>query len=220
VPAMAVGAFAVGALAFGALAIGRLAIRNARIRSLEIDELKVRWLDIPEMPRSRIQKSKEADMAADAARTPAAKTGMLIRRPASEVFEAIVDPAITSKFWFTSGSGKLEPGKTVQWNWKMYDVLVDVTIKVVEPNRRIVIAWPGYSGPTTVEWTFAPHPDGTFVGITETGFTGGHDELLKYVADSTQGFTLMLAGLKALLEHNVRLNLTTDRYPKGIDCAH
>jgi hypothetical protein len=41
--------------------------------------------------------------------------------------------------------------------------------------------------------------------------------LLRYVADSTQGFTLMLAGLKALLEHNIRLNLTLDRYPKGIE---
>jgi hypothetical protein len=27
----------------------------------------------------------------------------------------------------------------------------------------------------------------------------------------------MLAGLEAFLEHGVRLNLTADRYPKGID---
>jgi hypothetical protein len=27
----------------------------------------------------------------------------------------------------------------------------------------------------------------------------------------------MLAGLKALLEHGIRLNLVRDRYPKGID---
>jgi hypothetical protein len=35
------------------------------------------------------------------------------------------------------------------------------------------------------------------------------------VADSTQRFTLMLAGLKALLEHGIPLNLTADRYPGG-----
>jgi hypothetical protein len=40
---------------------------------------------------------------------------------------------------------------------------------------------------------------------------------VKYVADSTQGFTLMLAALKALLEHGVRLNLVGDRYPKGVE---
>lgn len=32
-----------------------------------------------------------------------------------------------------------------------------------------------------------------------------------------QGFTLMLGGLKALLEHDVRLNLTRDCYHKGIE---
>jgi len=37
---------------------------------------------------------------------------------------------------------------------------------------------------------------------------------MKYVANSTQGFTWTLAGLKALLEHNVRLNLVADRSPK------
>ena len=97
-------------------------------------------------------------------------------------------------------------------------VSIQVTAKAIEPNRRIVIEWPGYSGPTTVEWTFAPLDDhATFVRVTESGFSGNGDQLAKYVADSTQGFTLMLAGLKALLEHGVRLNLVADRYPKGVD---
>jgi uncharacterized protein YndB with AHSA1/START domain len=149
---------------------------------------------------------------------PIAKTGMLIRTPVTDVFEAIVNPDITTKFWFTKGSRRLEVGKQVQWDWEMYDVSIQVTAKAIEPNKRIVIEWPGYSGPTTVEWKFAPQKDGTtFVSVTESGFTGDGDELVKYVADSTQGFTLMLAGLKALLEHNVRLNLTADRYPKGIE---
>ena len=43
------------------------------------------------------------------------------------------------------------------------------------------------------------------------------DELVKQVTDSTQGFSSVLAGLKALLEHDVRLNLVADRYPKGIE---
>jgi hypothetical protein len=37
------------------------------------------------------------------------------------------------------------------------------------------------------------------------------------VTDSTQGFSLVLAGVKALLEHDIRLNLVADRYPKGIE---
>jgi hypothetical protein len=57
----------------------------------------------------------------------------------------------------------------------------------------------------------------TFVTVTEEGFTGDGDELVKQVTDSTQGFTLVLAGAKALLEHGIRLNLVPDRYPKGLE---
>lgn len=149
---------------------------------------------------------------------PTMKTGMLIRRPPAEVFEAFVDPAITSKFWFTKGSGRLEAGKQVQWEWEMYGISVPVTVKAIDPNRRIVIEWPGYGGLTTVEWVFTPcQGDATFVSITEAGYAGDGDALCKQVADSTQGFSLTLAGLKAFLEHGVRLNLVADRFPPGIE---
>jgi uncharacterized protein YndB with AHSA1/START domain len=145
------------------------------------------------------------------------KTGMLIRRPAAEVFEAFTNPEITTQFWFTKSSGRLDAGQPVQWEWEMYGVSIPVTVKAIEPGRRIVIEWPGYSGLSTVEWTFTPQPDsGTFVSITESGFTGSGDELVKQVASSTEGFTLVLAGAKAFLEHNLRLNLVGDRFPKGI----
>jgi uncharacterized protein YndB with AHSA1/START domain len=100
----------------------------------------------------------------------------------------------------------------------MYGVSIPAIVKAIEPNRRIVIEWPGYSGLSTVEWTFAPQADGnTFVTITESGFTGDGDELVKQVTSSTEGFTLVLAGAKALLEHHVRLNLVADRFPKGLE---
>jgi uncharacterized protein YndB with AHSA1/START domain len=149
---------------------------------------------------------------------PAMKTGILIRRPAAEVFEAFVNPEITTQFWFTRSSGKLVSGAQVEWAWEMYDVSAVVTVQAIELNRRIVIEWPGYSGLTSVEWLFTPHTDDTtFVSITETGFSGDGDALVQQVTASTQGFTLVLAGLKALLEHNIRLNLVADRYPKGLE---
>jgi uncharacterized protein YndB with AHSA1/START domain len=137
---------------------------------------------------------------------------MLIRRPVEEVFEAIVDPEITSKFWFSKGSGRLETGRTVRWEWEAHEVSIEVTAKAIEPSRLVRTEWPGYTGQTEVEWTFQAVPDGTtFVRIRESGWTDDADKLVRYVAYSTQGFTLMLAGLKALLEHNIRLNLTLDR---------
>jgi hypothetical protein len=69
-----------------------------------------------------------------------------------------------------------------------------------------------------VEWTFQSIPDATtLIRVQESGWTGDADKLMRYVADSTQGFTLLLAGLKAWLEHGIQLNLTRDRYPEGIE---
>ena len=152
--------------------------------------------------------------------TPTMRTGMLIRRPAAEVFAALVDPAITTRFWFTRGSGRLDQGQQVEWFWDMYNVSAVVTPQLIEADRRIVIEWPGYSGPTTVEWRLRSQPDGTtFVEVTESGFAGDGDALVQQVADSTQGFALMLAGMKAWLEHGIALNLVADRYPAGLE-AH
>ena len=137
---------------------------------------------------------------------------MLIRKPVAEVFEALVNPALTSKFWFTKGSGRLEAGKQIQWDWEMYGHSAPVSVKAIEENKCIVIEWPGYGAPSTVEWIFTPRSDDTtFVSITNTGFTGDRDEIIKQAVESTEGFTLVLAGLKALLEHNVILNLVPDR---------
>jgi uncharacterized protein YndB with AHSA1/START domain len=80
---------------------------------------------------------------------PIAKTGMLIRKPVADVFEALVNPDITTKFWFTKSSGRLEAGKQVQWDWQMYGISIPVTVKAIEPNKRIVIEWPGHSSPPT-----------------------------------------------------------------------
>jgi uncharacterized protein YndB with AHSA1/START domain len=149
--------------------------------------------------------------------TPIAKAEMLIRKPVDEVFEAFIDPALTSKFWFTQGSGRLEAGKEITWTWGMYNFSIPVQVKEIEKNKKILIDWPGYGTPTTVEWTFTSRPDGTtFVSIVNQGFTGEADEVVKQAIGSTEGFTLVLAGLKAFLEHNVTLNLVADRFPDGV----
>jgi uncharacterized protein YndB with AHSA1/START domain len=146
---------------------------------------------------------------------PVAKAEMLIRRPISEVFEAFVDPAMTTQFWFTKASGRLEEGKRIQWDWEMYGVSMQVIVKALEPHKRILIEWSAYETPTFVEWNFRPHgDDATFVSISNSGFAGDGDEIVKQALQSTEGFTLVLAGLKALLEHDILLNLVRDRFPK------
>src|SRR5438046_10588238 len=99
-----------------------------------------------------------------------AKAEMLIRKPVAEVFKAFVDPAITTQFWFTRSSGRLEAGKHVQWHWEMYGASAEVNVKVVEDHKRILIEWSAYGQPTTVEWVFTPLAEDTpFVSITTSG---------------------------------------------------
>jgi len=142
-----------------------------------------------------------------------AKTEMLIRRPAAEVFEAFINPEITTKFWFTKSSGRLETGQQVRWDWEMYNSGTDVSVKAIEPNKRILVEWMAFGTPTTIEWVFTSRPDDTtFVRITNSGFQGTAEEIAEQAISSTEGFTFVLAGLKALLEHNLNLNLIADRF--------
>jgi uncharacterized protein YndB with AHSA1/START domain len=146
--------------------------------------------------------------------TPAASVAMLIRRPVDQVFNAFIDPDVTTKFWFTHSSGRLAAGTQVRWEWAMYGHAVEVSVKTIDVNRRIVIEWGGYAAPTTVEWVFTAREDHTtFVSITNTGFQGTADEVVAQALDATEGFTLVLAGLKAYLEHGLLLNLVPDRFP-------
>jgi uncharacterized protein YndB with AHSA1/START domain len=149
---------------------------------------------------------------------PSVKVGMLIRRPPGEVFQALVDPAITTRFWFTGSSGRLEPGASIQWDWEMYGVSAKVSVREVEEDSRILIDWGDGDEFTTVEFRFIPwEDDTTYVEVTETGLSGDGDRLASRAADSTGGFTLALCALKALLEHDVVLTVVRDRYPKGLE---
>lgn len=143
------------------------------------------------------------------------ETQMLIRKPISEVFNALIDPAVTTNFWFTKSSGILEKGKSVTWHWEMYNVSARVLVKEIEENRSIVVEWGEPA--TTVEFSFQSLSDGsTYVRVTEGGYKASGDELLQTIKDSTSGFTTVLDGLKAYLEHGINLNLIADKFPKEV----
>ena len=83
---------------------------------------------------------------------------------------------------------------------------------------KIMIQWGNYKEKTNVEWTFISlNESQTFVKIINSGFKGTSDDLITQIRDSTEGFTLVLAGLKAYLEHNIQLNLISDRFPEGLE---
>ena len=148
---------------------------------------------------------------------PVARVQLLIRKPVREVFEALIDPAITSRFWFSKGSGRLETGKRITWNWEMYGHSTDVDVKAIETNKRILIEWNGPDNPTTVEWTFEDKGnDTTFVVVRNWGFTGADEKIVADALDSTGGFTFVLAALKVFLEHGIEPNFVVDHAPDAL----
>jgi uncharacterized protein YndB with AHSA1/START domain len=148
---------------------------------------------------------------------PVVRAQMLIRKPVAEVFEALVDPAITSRFWFSKGSGRLEAGKRVRWDWEMYGVFANVDVKAIDDDARILVEWNAPENPASVEWTFEPRgQDRTLVIVKNWGFRGEPDAMVAAAIDSMGGFSFLLASLKAFLEHGIELNVVADHAPDAL----
>jgi hypothetical protein len=137
---------------------------------------------------------------------------MLIRKPIEDVFEAFINPEVTTHFWFTKSTGKLEEGKTVTWEWEMYGVKSVVNVHQIIPNQLIRTEWGDPS--TKVDYEFKAMEKGTLVIIKSHGFSQTGEELLKVINDNTGGFTTVLDGCKAYLEHGINLRLIEDKFPQ------
>ena len=89
---------------------------------------------------------------------------MMVRKPAAIVFQAFIDPAVT-----------------------------------------------------TIDFEFIPiNNEATYVVIKNYGFNLEYDALIEAIKNNTGGFTTVLDGLKAYLEHNINLNLIADKFPKEV----
>lgn len=151
---------------------------------------------------------------------PSTNVGLLIRRPAHHVFEALADPSITTRFWYTKSSGRMTQGADLKWEWEMYDVSTTIHVEAVEPDRLIRFKWAMYDkdSPSTVEFRIIPyHDDTAYVKVSETGYTGDADNQVKRALESTGGFTFLLSALKAALEHDVTLTLVRDAFRSDLE---
>lgn len=97
----------------------------------------------------------------------------------------------------------------------MYNVSTTVLVKEIVNNEKILIEW--NNPPTTVQFDFRTLSDGfTYVSVKNYGFGKSGAELIDAIRDSTGGFTTVLDGLKAYLEHGINLNLIADKYPSEV----
>lgn len=97
----------------------------------------------------------------------------------------------------------------------MYSVSSNVLTKKIVANKLISTEWGDPA--TTVDYEFTTLTDETtYVVIKNYGFKETGNDLIQVIKDSTGGFTTVLDGLKAYLEHNLKLNLVGDKFPKEV----
>ena len=148
---------------------------------------------------------------------PEVKQQMLFRVPASVVYQAFVDPAVTTRFWFSNSDGPLETGADRTWEWRMYGCSTRVHVLEATPHKRILIEWGEDNERSRVEWTFDERTEETtLVTVRNFDFKGENEQVIAEAIESNGGFSLVLANAKALLEHDIILNLIQDRDPDSL----
>jgi uncharacterized protein YndB with AHSA1/START domain len=158
------------------------------------------------------------EIAMQGSDVPAVEVEMGIRRPPPEVFRAFVDPAVTTRFWFSKSSGALTEGETVTWEWEKYGATAEVRVREIREPERILIDWGDGEAFSSVEFRFNPWGEAaTHMQVLETGIDVDPEQAVARIADSTGGFTMVLCAAKALLEHDIELRAVQDRNPDNVE---
>ncbi|MHC0039687.1 SRPBCC family protein [Pseudoneobacillus sp. C159] len=133
-------------------------------------------------------------------------TKLKILKPASEVFEAFVDPEKIGHFWFSSSSERWEQGKTVTLRYDEYNAEGDIKILEMELGMKIVFRWGEEEGDgghiVTITLEELDHST-TIVSVNEEGFNENDPEIISQLIDNKEGWVYMLSCLKAYLEFGV-----------------
>lgn len=102
-----------------------------------------------------------------------------IQKPRAEVFQAVYDPQKLAGYFITAGgSGPLDEGQTVTWEFADFPGPFPVIVKQMLRNEKIVFLWDaasplknGQPYKTTVEVTFEElSSSNTLVSISESGW--------------------------------------------------
>ncbi|NLC77472.1 MAG: hypothetical protein GX750_07610 [Clostridia bacterium] len=133
-------------------------------------------------------------------------TKMKIMRPVNELFEAFVDPAKISNFWFSSSSDRWEQGKTITLRYDEYDAQGEIKITEIETNKKIVFCSGANGEGNKVTISLKQLGDSeSIIEINEEGFDEKDDNIIDQLLDNKEGWVYMLTCLKGYLEYGVNL---------------
>lgn len=131
-------------------------------------------------------------------------TKFKIVKPVNDVFEALIDPVKMSNYWFSSGSGRLEQGKTITWRYDEYAAQMDIKVLEIEVNKKIVFQWGRADDGHVVTITLKELDNSsTVIEVNEEGFNENDENLISQLIDNKEGWVYMLTCLKGYLEFGV-----------------
>lgn len=138
-------------------------------------------------------------------RTLEIETSIQIQKPPREVFDAIIDPSKMSGYFISRGSGILEEGKQIMWQFPEFELEFPIRVSGIEKDKYVSFYWEVEGKDLLVEINLTPRgSESTLVRITEKSMQC--DEAgLKWLQGNTQGWANFLACLKAYLEYGINL---------------
>ena len=135
-----------------------------------------------------------------------------ISRPASDVFDAIVNNNRICQYFTDKTSGPLAEGDTVVWSWEQWGEY-PVVVKEIAENQLIHLQLNSKDWKKTESENYTVDvflelveldKDSTMLSISEQGWKTDRPGL-KGSHDNCSGWTHMAACLKAWLEHSIDL---------------
>ena len=141
-----------------------------------------------------------------------ARVRMGILKPASEIFEAIVDPDKMNIYFISTSTGRMESGKTLTWSWPDFEGEHEVRVGKIEKDKVVSFEWGGSGDNCVVVITLEPKEENkTLVKITESDWPADYKGANKCMGQ-VEGWTNFLCCLKAYLEYGI--NLRAGAYTK------
>ena len=136
-----------------------------------------------------------------------AKVQMGILKSSSEIFEAVVNPDIMTRYFISGSTGKMESGKSLKWTWTDYEGEHEVKVGKIEKDKVISFEWSGSGVNCVVVITLEPKGnDKTLVMITESEWPADYKGANQCMGQ-VEGWTHFLMCMKAYLEYGIDLRI-------------
>jgi uncharacterized protein YndB with AHSA1/START domain len=137
---------------------------------------------------------------------PKYQVQLKVRKPAAEVFAAVVAPEKLTSYFVQAASAPLIQGTTVKWRFAEIPGEHDVQVSRVVQDQTVVLEYDRpEGGKLQVEIVFLPiDANATTVQISETGWHGTPEDISEAYGNAG-GWMHMMCCLKAYLEYGINL---------------